>query len=112
MKLLGLGEDGPASARTNMEGEEKLNLKEFIRFMSKEIHGHEVAEELAECYRKFSGHDDLTQGITIDQMKDTMSDYGERGHTKAEFALLFKETDTDGDGVINFDEFVKMMMSR
>ena len=38
--------------------------------------------------------------------------YGERRMSDEEFQLLFEETDADGDGVINFDDFVRMMMSR
>ena len=41
-----------------------------------------------------------------------MYNYGERRLDSEEFNLLFNETDADGDGYINFDDFVRMMMSR
>ena len=73
---------------------------------------NDVKEELVEAYRKFSGSDDLTEGITREQLKATMMNYGEKRLSDGEFKLLFEETDADGDGVINFDDFVRMMMSR
>ena len=41
-----------------------------------------------------------------------MYNYGEKRLSNEEFNLLFDETDADGDGLINFDDFVRMMMSR
>jgi len=73
---------------------------------------NDVKEELVEAYRKFSGNDDLHSGITRQQLQETMMNYGEKRLTNEEFDLLFEETDADGDGVINFDDFVRMMMSR
>ena len=88
-----------------------LDLEEFISFISKEMQDND-SEELVEAYRKFCGNDDLSQGITRDQLKETMINYGEKRLTHEEFNLLFSEVDYDEDGVINFDDFVRMMMSR
>ena len=90
----------------------ELNLDEFISFISKEMLDNEVKEELVEAYRKFSGSDNLTDGFTREQLRDTMKSYGVRHLSTEEFNLLFDETDADGDGLINFDDFVRMMMSR
>ena len=90
----------------------ELNLDEFISFISKEMMDNDVKEELVEAYRKFCGTDDSNTGITREQLKNTMMDYGEKRLTAQEFEMLFNETDHDGDGFINFDDFVRMMMSR
>ena len=92
--------------------EQELDLDEFISFISKEMLDNEVKEELVEAYRKFSGSDNLEQGFSRKQLQETMQDYGEKRMTNEEFNLLFEETDADGDGLINFDDFVRMMMSR
>ena len=73
---------------------------------------NDVNEELVEAYRKFTGSDENGEGITLEQLKNTMYNYGERRLDSEEFNLLFNETDADGDGYINFDDFVRMMMSR
>jgi len=41
-----------------------------------------------------------------------MMAYGEKRLTQQEFEKLFQETDYDQDGLINFDDFVRMMMSK
>ena len=71
-----------------------------------------MKEELVEAYRKFSGSDNLEQGFSRQQLEETMKHYGEKRLSNEEFVLLFEETDADNDGVINFDDFVRMMMSR
>ena len=38
--------------------------------------------------------------------------YGEKRLSPEEFEMLFNETDYDQDGMINFDDFIRMMMSR
>ena len=105
-------ESEAGSEESDEEEEYELNLDEFISFISKEMLDNEVKEELVEAYRKFSGSDNLTDGFTRQQLKETMINYGERRLSSEEFNLLFEETDVDGDGLINFDDFVRMMMSR
>jgi len=41
-----------------------------------------------------------------------MANYGEKRLSPQDFELLFEETDYDQDGFINFDDFVRMMMSK
>ena len=38
--------------------------------------------------------------------------YGEERLTQRDLDLLFEETDFDKDGLINFDDFVRMMMTQ
>ena len=83
-----------------------------MAFLGKEMQENEVKEELVEAYRKFCGGDELNGGITLQQLQDTMMAYGEKRLTPQEFELLFQETDYDNDGLINFEDFVRMMMSK
>lgn len=62
----------------------ELDLDEFMSFMSKEIMENDVKEELVEAYRKFTGTDDSSGGISLQQLQDTMIAYGERRMTKEE----------------------------
>ena len=72
----------------------------------------EVKEELVEAYQKFVGADDPNEGIRLQQLQKTMNDYGEKRLTQQDYEQLFDDVDYDGDGVINFEDFVRMMMSK
>ena len=90
----------------------ELNQDEFISFISKEMMDNDIKEELVEAYRKFCGPDESKGGITLSQLQETMGAYGEKRLSPQDFEMLFRETDYDGDGLINFDDFVRMMMSK
>lgn len=90
----------------------ELDLDEFISFISKEMLDNDFQEELVEAYRKFGGNEQTGQGITREQLRATMENYGEKRLTDADFDLLFRETNISGNGQISFDEFVRMMMSK
>ena len=83
-----------------------LDQDEFIDFITE---GHSTnMEELVEAFRTFGPSDD-TKAITKEELKKTMEKYGEK-YSPAEFDLLFSENDADGDGFINFTDFIKVMM--
>lgn len=92
--------------------EPELDLKEFIAYISREMQEREVKEELVEAYQKFTGQDDPHGGITLEQLKETMISFGEKRLSDGDFERLFYETINSGDGVINFEDFVRMMMSK
>eukprot|EP00806_Schmidingerella_arcuata_P003572 Macronucleus_4240.p1 GENE.Macronucleus_4240~~Macronucleus_4240.p1 ORF type:complete len:176 (+),score=62.16 Macronucleus_4240:1-528(+) len=94
------------------EDDLELDLPEFISYISKEMQEREVKEELVEAYQKFVGSDDSIGGITLQQLQETMMAYGEKRLSQQDFEMLFDETDHDGDGLLNFEDFVRMMMSK
>lgn len=103
---------GSAASGGEEDDAPELDLDEFIGFISEEMKDNEVKEELVEAYSKFCGPEGQENGITREQLQATMEAYGEKRLTKQEIDLLFEETDHDSDGVIKFEDFVRMMMSR
>lgn len=66
-------------------------------------------EEIEECKAAFAMFDKDGDGhITTDELGDIFRSLGELA-TDEEIAHLVKEVDTDGDGEIDFSEFVAMM---
>lgn len=49
--------------------------------------------------------------ISANELRDSMTNLGER-LSHDEVSDMIKEADQDGDGQINYDEFVKMMMAK
>ena len=48
-------------------------------------------------------------GVCIFQLRHVMINLGEK-LTEEEVELMIKEADTDGDGQVNYEEFVRMMI--
>lgn len=70
---------GASADNESLDDDElELNLDEFISFISKEMMDNDVKEELIEAYRKFCGSEDSSTGITKQQLKETMMNYGEK----------------------------------
>ena len=73
----------------------------------------QVTEELKEAYRKFTGSaDDTEEGFNLNQLQETMQESEKNCLTDREFQQLFDELDADGDGKIDFTDFVRGMMMR
>ncbi len=45
------------------------------------------------------------------QLQHVMTNLGEK-LTEDEFKAIIREADVDGDGSVNYDEFVKMMLAK
>ena len=66
-------------------------------------------EEMQEAFKTF---DINGQGfITMKDLKRVLNEYNEH-LSESEFKILFKETDNDNDGKINFRDFILMMMAK
>ena len=66
-------------------------------------------EEMQEAFKTF---DINGQGfITMKDLKRVLKEYNEH-LTEEEFKILFRETDNDKDGKINFRDFILMMMAK
>ena len=87
---------------------DELSQEEFILFISN-LQQDTVTEELKEAYRRFSGTDDPEQGFNSKQLFRTMEDNKEK-LSELECEQLFEELDVDGDGIVNFNDFVRSMM--
>ena len=67
------------------------------------------AEELQELKEAFDRFDNHKRGkITYDQFENGLKDLGLE-LSKAEVRELLRETDTNRDGTVDFNEFVTMM---
>lgn len=65
-------------------------------------------DELIDTFKVFDKNNDGY--INQDELRSVMSQLGEK-LTAGELDEMIKEADTDGDGKINYVEFVKMMVS-
>ncbi|XP_042908967.1 calcium-binding protein E63-1 isoform X2 [Parasteatoda tepidariorum] len=88
-------------------GQRLLNEEEFFSWMSH----HDVKEDaMADLMAAFKVFDKDGNGyISKDELKTAMDTIGEP-MSEGQLDIMIKETDTDNDGKINYEEFVQMML--
>lgn len=69
----------------------------------------DTEEELIEAFKVFDR--DGNGFISAAELRHVMTNLGEK-LTEEEVDEMIREADIDGDGQINYDQFVRMMMAR
>ncbi|XP_006644879.3 calmodulin-like protein 1 [Oryza brachyantha] len=86
-----------------------VDLEEFLGLMARTLNDKESEEELMEAFRVFDK--DQNGFISAAELRGVMANVGER-LTEEEVGEMVREADVDGDGQINYEEFVKCMMAK
>ncbi|KUL87460.1 hypothetical protein ZTR_04532 [Talaromyces verruculosus] len=82
---------------------------DFDEFLTMMIHKGKATDEEAELRAAFEVFDQDGSGtISADEMRRVMKSIGEE-LTDAEIDEMIKEADTDGNGTIDYQEFVHLM---
>lgn len=93
------------------DGNGTIEFAEFLALMSRKADADNDAsdpeEELREAFRVFDKDHD--GHISKAELRHVMISLGEK-LTDEEVEEMIQEADLDGDGLVNFDEFVRMMM--
>ncbi|CAN1271911.1 unnamed protein product [Linum perenne] len=76
--------------------------------MAMKVKENEASQEFRDAFRVFDKDQDGF--ISPNELRHVMVNFGERV-TDEELEQMVKEADVDGDGLINFEEFVKVMIS-
>lgn len=89
------------------DGNGTIDFREFLDLMAHKIKDLDSDEELREAFKVFDK--DQNGYISAAELRHVMINLGEK-LTEEEVELMIKEADTDGDGQVNYEEFVRMMM--
>ncbi|CAG8628485.1 24020_t:CDS:2, partial [Dentiscutata erythropus] len=84
----------------------KINFNEFATMMAHS--SNDSDDDLREAFKVYDK--DGNGYITPAELKSVMNSLGER-ITDEEVDAMIREADTDGDGRVNYEEFIKMMKS-
>ena len=90
------------------DGNGTIDFPEFLTMMARKMKDTDSEEEIKEAFKVFDK--DGNGFISAAELSHVMTHLGET-LSDDEVAEMIREADIDGDGQINYDEFVKMMMS-
>ena len=93
----------------DLNSDGKIELDEFITLMSRNSPDTQTEDEVINSFRVFDKEGNGL--IATAELKHIMMTIGDK-MTEAEADEMIHEADIDDDGVINYEEFVRMMMAR
>jgi len=86
-----------------------IDFPEFLTMMARKMQDTDTEEDIRESFRVFDK--DGNGFISAAELRHVMTTLGEK-LSEEEVEEMIREADVDGDGQINYDEFVKMMVSK
>uniref|UniRef100_A0A0K8SPY3 EF-hand domain-containing protein n=1 Tax=Lygus hesperus TaxID=30085 RepID=A0A0K8SPY3_LYGHE len=93
----------------DQDGNGSIEFNEFLQMMSKKMKGAEGEDELREAFRVFDENNDGL--ISNSELRHVMTNLGEK-LSDEEVDDMIKEADIDGDGMVNYEEFVTILTSK
>lgn len=92
----------------DINGNGTIEFGEFLSLMARKIKETDAEEELKEAFKVFDK--DQNGYISASELRNVMINLGEK-LTDEEVNQMIREADVDGDGQVNYEEFVRMMMA-
>ena len=93
----------------DLNGDGTIDFKEFLCLMVKKMDDSDIDQELQDAFKFFDG--DKDGYITSLELRNGMNNLGDE-YTPEEAEEMNKEGDLDNDGKINYDEFMKIILSK
>ena len=93
----------------DLNGNGTIDFKEFMCLMVKKMKDNDLDEELQAAFKVFDK--DQNGYITSHELRHTMTNLGEN-LTPEEVEEMIKEADLDNDQQVDYDEFMKIIMSK
>merc|ERR1739848_979576 len=91
------------------DGNGTIDFAEFLSLMSRKVKDADSEEELMDAFKVFDK--DGNGSLSSAALRHVMTNLGEK-LTDEEVEEMIREADVDGDGQVNYDEFVKMMVQK
>merc|ERR1711977_352570 len=96
-------------SEVDADGNGTIDFTEFLSLMARKMKDTDTEEELRDAFKVFDK--DNNGFISAAELRHVMTNLGEK-LTDEKVDKMIREADVDGDGQINYEEFVKMMMAK
>ncbi|XP_006662709.1 putative calmodulin-like protein 2 isoform X2 [Oryza brachyantha] len=96
-------------AEVDADGSGSIDFDEFLSLLARKLRDTEAEDDIRDAFRVFDK--DQNGFITADELRHVMTNLGDR-ISDDELAEMLHEADGDGDGQIDYNEFVKLMMAK
>ncbi|XP_064601551.1 calmodulin-A-like isoform X2 [Liolophura sinensis] len=93
----------------DIDGNGTIEFDEFLRMMAKRQSEVDEQKDITDAFKVFDRNGDGF--ISASELRHVMTTLGEQ-LSDDEVENMIKEADVDGDGMINYEEFIRMMMTR
>jgi len=90
------------------DGSGTIDLDEFVTMITAKMGDKNSREEMVKVFELF--HEPGSKGMTFDDMKRVATDLGDK-MSDEELQEMFDEGDRNGDGIVDEDEFIAIMMT-
>ncbi|XP_072033634.1 neo-calmodulin-like [Amphiura filiformis] len=97
-----------AELRDMTRGRGKIDFSEFCNLFANSVADTESEEEIRDAFRVFDK--DGNGLISAAELRHVMTNLGEK-LTEEEVDEMIREADISGDGQVNYEEFVRMIVS-
>jgi len=92
----------------DIDGNGEIDFDEFLTMMAKKLKETDLEEDIREAFRVFDNK--ATGTISTQELRHIMSNLGEK-MKDSEIDEMILHADIDGDGMVNYNEWVTMMTS-
>lgn len=96
-------------SEVDVDGNGRIDFEEFVALMNRRSKETDIEDEVINAFRVFDK--DANGMISSNELRHIMTTLGDR-LTEEEVDEMIREADIDGDGYINYEEFVRMMMAK
>ena len=93
----------------DVDGNGTIDFPEFLTMMARKLKDVDAEAEIREAFKVFDK--DGNGLISANELRHVMTSLGEK-LTDEEVDEMMREADIDGDGFVNYEEFVKMMTTK
>lgn len=91
------------------DGSGTIDFKEFLGLIAKKMQDCDSEDDLVDAFRAFDI--DGNGCISANELKYVLANVGEK-LTEEEIEEMIRETDTDGDGLIDYKEFIRILIAQ